>query len=92
MIVAAVEDVTDLVATENVALELPAFTLTLAANVAEALLLTKPIEMPPDGAGALKVTVPVEELPPVTAAGLSETEASAMATGLIVSTADLKPL
>jgi hypothetical protein len=42
---------------------------------------------PPAGAGALSVTVPVDEAPPVREAGLSVTDASASVTGLMVRTA-----
>lgn len=86
MIVAAVADVTALVATENVTLEFPAAILTLAGTVADALLLVSATKRPPAGAGAVKVTVPVEEAPPVTLAGFSDIEDSA-AGALIVSCA-----
>ena len=48
----------DLVVTVNVALELPAGTVTLAGTSANELLLLNPTTVPPDGAAALRVTVP----------------------------------
>src|SRR5437773_12457823 len=46
-------------------------TVTLAGTVATlVLLLERATTAPPLGAGALSVTVPVEELPPVTLVGL----------------------
>jgi hypothetical protein len=42
---------------------------------------------PPASAGAPRVTVPVDEAPPVSDVGLSTTEARASAGGLIVSAA-----
>jgi len=45
----------------------PSGTLTLAGTVAAAvLLLDKPTMMPPVGAGALRLTVPVTDAPPTT--------------------------
>jgi hypothetical protein len=50
---------------------LPAGTVTEAGTVAAAvLLLWREMLAPPDGAGPVKVTVPVEGLPPVTLVGL----------------------
>lgn len=49
----------------------PAGTLTLAGTLATlVLLLVKRIMAPPEGAGALSVTVPVDIEPPRTLAGL----------------------
>ena len=48
----------DLVVTVNVALELPAGTVTLAGTRANELLLLNPTTVPPVGAAALRVTVP----------------------------------
>lgn len=85
--VTVVDEVTALVATVNVAVVFPAATTTLAGAVAyEALLVHSPTQIPFVGAGAVKVTVPVEELPPVTDTGLSVSELS-VGTAVIVSVA-----
>ncbi len=56
--------------TGNVAVVVPADTVTLAGTWAAAvLLLTKVTTAPPRGAGPLNVTVPVEGLPPTTEVG-----------------------
>src|SRR5437879_3691734 len=53
----------------------PAGTITLEGPVAAVVLrLESATCAPPEGAGPLKVTVPVEEFPPVTLVGFSETE------------------
>jgi hypothetical protein len=83
--VAVVEAVTADVVAVNVALELPALTVTVAGTTALALLLDNATTTPPVGAVPVKVTVPVEEVPPVTLAGLSDTPESATAAGVIVS-------
>src|SRR3990172_9923934 len=77
VMVAEVTAPTALVFTENVAVVSPAATVTLAGSVAAALLLDSATSAPPAGAGPLKVTVPVEDSPPATLAGLTETAASA---------------
>src|SRR5688572_15763836 len=70
--VTGVEEETDLVDTENVALVAPAGTVTLCGTVAAfVLLLESDITAPPEGAAALSVTVPCEALPPVTLVGFS---------------------
>ena len=79
VIVEVVDDVTVVVVTLNVAVVLPADTVTPVGTVAEELLLESATEIPPAGAAALRVTVPVEELPPVTLVGLSDNEDSAAA-------------
>ena len=70
------EIVTDLVVvtvrvvTVNVAVVVPATTVTLAGTVAtEVKLLERVITAPPVGAGPFKVTVPVEGVPPLTLLG-----------------------
>ena len=69
------ETATTLVLTMNDALVAPAGTVTLEGTVAtDVLLLESAICAPPDGAAPLRVTVPVEEFPPVTLVGFSESE------------------
>jgi hypothetical protein len=73
--VTAVEAATALVLTVNDALVAPAPTVTLDGTLAAVvLLLDSATCAPPEGAGPLKVTVPVEEFPPVTLAGFTESE------------------
>lgn len=72
-IVTEVEAVTAVVVTVKVALLAPAGTMTLAGAVAAAELSESDTVAPPLGAAALKVTVPVEEVPPTTLLGLRET-------------------
>src|SRR6266513_1002411 len=75
--VTVVDAETALVLTVNVALVAPAATVTLEGAVAaEVLLLERATCAPPDGAGPLSVTVPVEEFPPVTLVGLNVSEVS----------------
>ena len=77
VIVTGVEAPTALVATVNVALVVPAATVTLAGTVAAAvLLLESDTTTPPLGAAALNVAAPVEELPPTTLVGLTVTAES----------------
>ena len=73
--VTAVDAVTALVLTVNVALVAPATTVTLEGTRAAPLLLESATVAPPAGAAPLSVTVPVEELPPVTVVGFSPSEA-----------------
>ena len=69
---------TGLVVTVNVAVVAPAATATLAGTCAAAALrLDRVTTAPLADAGPLSVTVPVEELPPITDEGLRLTEASA---------------
>lgn len=79
--VTAVEAVTDPVVTVNVALAAPADTVTLAGTVAAALSLERETDAPPLGASWLSVTVPVEDAPLLTLAGLSIIEYSAAGPG-----------
>jgi hypothetical protein len=68
---------TALVPTVKVALVPLEGTVTLAGTVAtEVLLLASVTIAPPDGAGVPSVTVPVEELPLVTEAGLNVKDAT----------------
>ena len=64
------------VVTVNVAVVEPAATVTPGGTLATVgLLLDRVTCVPPVGAGALRVTVPVEDcVPPTTLVGLSETE------------------
>src|SRR3981081_384249 len=73
--VTVVEVATALVLTVNVALVAPAATVTLEGTLAAVVLLLESVTCaPPDGAGPLNVTVPVEEFPPVILVGFSESE------------------
>ena len=89
--VTGVATLTARVVTVNVALVVPAATVTLAGTVAAAVLLLASVTTaPPAGAALLNVTVPVAEAPPVTAVGLRDTELSAG--GFTVSVAPCVPL
>jgi hypothetical protein len=71
---------TGLVVTVKVAVVVFAATVTLAGTwAAVVLLLDRVTTAPPDGAGPFNVTVPVEEIPPSTEAGLTMTEFSVAA-------------
>jgi hypothetical protein len=91
--VTAVDEATPLVLTVNVTLVAPAATVTLEGTLAAVvLLLESATSAPPAGAGPLSVTVPVEELPPVTLVGLNVIEArvgGGGGAGVTVSEADL---
>lgn len=72
---------TGAVLTANVALVCPASTTTLACTVASSvLLLASGTNAPPVGAGASKVTVAVEALPPTTLLGFKVTAETALET------------
>jgi hypothetical protein len=73
-IVAEVEMRTMEVFTVKVALVAPAGTITVEGTLAAPLLLESVTCAPPAGAGPLSVTVPVEDIPPITLAGLSVSE------------------
>lgn len=69
-----VEEATEEVLTVKFADVAPAPTVTLAGTVAaEVLLLERETTAPPVGAAEESVTVPCEELPPVTELGFTET-------------------
>ena len=79
---------TGLVVAVNVAVVAPAATVTLAGTWAAAvLLLVSVTTAPPTGAGLSSVTVPVEETPPSTVAGLRLTVLSAATGAVTVSVA-----
>ena len=80
-----VENETLDVVTVNVAVVLPAGTVTLEGSCAAELLSESDTTIPPEGAGPVRVTVPIDELPPVTDVGLTVTALSAA--GLIVKVA-----
>jgi hypothetical protein len=63
--------VTALVVTVKVRLVVPAATVTLAGTLADGESSDRDTRVPPDGAAALSLTVPVEELPPTMVVGLS---------------------
>ena len=69
-----VDEATALVLTTNVALVAPAAIVTLGGMLAAPLLLESATCAPPVGAAPLNVTVPVEEFPPATLVGFSESE------------------
>jgi hypothetical protein len=73
--VTVVDAATALVLAVNVALVAPAAIVTLDGTLAAVVLLLERVTTaPPDGAAPLNVTVPVEEFPPVTLVGFTETE------------------
>jgi len=69
-----VDEATALVLTTNVALVAPAAIVTLGGMLAAPLLLESATCAPPVGAAPLNVTVPVEEFPPATLVGFSESD------------------
>jgi hypothetical protein len=71
-----VELETGVVVTVNVAVLALAATVTLAGAMAAALLSERVTKIPPVGAGAFRVTVPVDEVPPTALVGLILTDAS----------------
>jgi hypothetical protein len=91
--VTVVDAATVLVLTVNDALVAPAATVTLEGTLAAVVLLLESTTCaPPVGAGPLRVTVPVEEFPPVTLVGLKVKEArvgGVGGAGATVSEADL---
>jgi hypothetical protein len=74
--VTGVDAVTALVFTVNVALVAPAATATLVGTATADTLLERLTTAPPLGAAVVRVTVPVEEAPPMTLVGLSIREDS----------------
>jgi len=83
VIVAGVEDATAVVVTVNVAVVAPPATVTVTGGVALVLLDDRLTTEPPVGAACFKVTVPEEEVPPMTVVG--ETVTLVKVTGVTVS-------
>jgi hypothetical protein len=77
VIVALATAETAVVPTVKVAELTPAGTVTLVGTVALALLDVRLTAMPPVGAGPFRLTVPVDDVPPMTEAGERETPVSA---------------
>jgi len=73
-IVTVVEAITELVDTVKSALVVPAATVTLAGTVATLVSVPSATTAPPAGAAPLRITVPVEGLPPTTLVGFRLTE------------------
>ena len=74
VIVGVVVEATAFVVTVKFAVVAPANTFTEAVTLAAALSLESPTELPPEGAGPVNVTVPVEDVPPITLVGFRTTE------------------
>ena len=93
MIVTLVEEETESVVTVKVAEVEPLGTVTLAGTVAADVgALESVTRIPPEGAAAVRLTVPVTGLPPTMLVGFTVTEASAGGAALMVSTAVLLTL
>src|SRR6267143_172197 len=87
----SVDAATALVLRLKLALVPPAGTVTLEGTVAALVLLLESVTCPPPaGAGAFSVTVPVEELPPVTLARLTVSDETIG--GITVSVARVGPV
>lgn len=71
VIVTFVDALIPTVLTVNVADDAPAATVTVDGTDADTSSVVKLMMAPPDGAGWLRVTVPVEADPPMTVVGLS---------------------
>jgi len=82
--VALVELATAIVATIKVAVFFPAVTVTVEGTVALGLLELREMTVPAVGAGPVKVTVPVDEVPPLTEVGARVSELSDAAAMLSV--------
>jgi hypothetical protein len=76
VIVADVATVTDVVEIVKFAVVAPPGTVTFAGTVIALEFSDRATTVPPLGAAALKVTVPVEALPPITLDGLADRAAS----------------
>jgi hypothetical protein len=77
-----VSDATAIVVTVKFADVPPAGIVTLAGRDAEGELLLRFTTTPPAGAALVSVTLPSEELPPTTVAGLTVTDESAAGAGV----------
>jgi hypothetical protein len=75
--VADTVELTVMVEIEKFAVEAPAGTRTDVGTVAEEVLVESVTATPPEEALPVNVTVPIEEDPPETAEGLTETDARA---------------
>ena len=80
---------TAVVAIVKVAEVAPAATVTVAGGIALALLEDRLTRVPPDGAGPLRVTIPVEEDVPTTVLGETIMLATPIPGGVIVSVDEL---
>jgi hypothetical protein len=90
-----VEAATALVDTVKFALVAPDAAVTLVGTVATAVSLLESVTTaPPAGAASLRVTVPVEGVPPVTLVGLrlNEERVTGVAVWVTVSTAEVVSL
>jgi hypothetical protein len=81
VIVATVDVVTLVVVAVKVALVAPETTVTALGTPATLLLLDNETTAPPVGAGPLSVTVPCDEVPPVTLDGAKASEDRVAAPG-----------
>jgi len=78
------------VLTAKFALVFPAGTATLDGTVATEVLLLESVTIaPPEGAAAVRVTVPVELFPPLTVVGLRVSELSVKLVGALTVSAAL---
>jgi len=83
-----VDAATACVLTVKLALPAPAGMVTVAGALAALLLLESATCAPPDGAAALRVTVPVDDCaPPLTLVGFSVSEETVIGGGVTVSEA-----
>ena len=74
--IAVTFEATATVLTGKVAVVIPDLTVTDSGTVAEVEVLESFTNAPPDGAGPVRVTVPVEDVPPSTVFGLRPTDAT----------------
>ena len=88
-----VDAATGVVDIMNVTLVPPAAMVTLAGIAATAVsLLASPITVPPAGAAALNVTVPIDEVPPVTVVGVKPSNPSVRSAFTVSDAARVTPL